>query len=74
VSESDSVVWLDAVTKRYGGRAATTTALDAITLGFDRGSFTAVMGPRGPASPRCCTARRAWTGRPRARSCWTGWT
>jgi putative ABC transport system ATP-binding protein len=47
VSESDNVVRLDAVTKRYGGRAATTTALDAITLGFGRGSFTAVMGPSG---------------------------
>ncbi|HEY7429131.1 MAG TPA: ABC transporter ATP-binding protein [Streptosporangiaceae bacterium] len=47
MSKSDNVVRLDAVTKRYGGRAATTTALDAISLGLRRGSFTAVMGPSG---------------------------
>jgi putative ABC transport system ATP-binding protein len=47
VSDSDEVVRLDAVTKRYGGRAAATTALDTVTLGFRRGSFTAVMGPSG---------------------------
>jgi putative ABC transport system ATP-binding protein len=41
------VVRLTEVTKRYGGRGAMTTALDAVTLGFGRGSFTAVMGPSG---------------------------
>lgn len=41
------VVHLAGVTKRYGGRGATTTALDAVTLGFERGTFTAVMGPSG---------------------------
>jgi putative ABC transport system ATP-binding protein len=41
------VVHLAGVTKRYGGRAAATTALDAVTLGFERKSFTAVMGPSG---------------------------
>jgi putative ABC transport system ATP-binding protein len=44
---SDNVVSLAAVTKRYGGRTAATTALDGITLSFGRGSFTAVMGPSG---------------------------
>jgi putative ABC transport system ATP-binding protein len=47
VSEGDDAVRLDAVTKRYGGRGAATTALDAVTLGLRRGSFTAVMGPSG---------------------------
>jgi putative ABC transport system ATP-binding protein len=41
------VVYLAGVTKRYGGRAAATTALDGVTLGFGRGGFTAVMGPSG---------------------------
>ncbi len=47
MSGNDDVVRLDAVTKRYGGRAAATTALDGITLGLRRGGFTAVMGPSG---------------------------
>jgi putative ABC transport system ATP-binding protein len=41
------VVRLAGVTKRYGGKSAAATALDDITLGFERGSFTAVMGPSG---------------------------
>ena len=44
---NEDVVCLAGVTKRYGGRGAATTALDDITLGFGRGSFTAVMGPSG---------------------------
>src|SRR5262244_392947 len=41
------MVQLQAVTKRYGSRGAAVTALDAVTLGFGPGSFTAVMGPSG---------------------------
>lgn len=41
------MVHLAGVTKRYGGRSAAVTALNDITLGFERGSFTAVMGPSG---------------------------
>src|SRR5215470_7107143 len=41
------MVQLEAVTKRYGSRGAAVTALDAVTLGVGRGSFTAVMGPSG---------------------------
>src|SRR5262249_37353744 len=41
------MVQLQAVTKRYGGRGAVVSALNAVTLGFGRGSFTAVMGPSG---------------------------
>src|ERR1700733_12048013 len=44
---NEDVVSLAGVTKRYGGRSAATTALNDITLGFERGSFTAVMGPSG---------------------------
>ncbi|WP_219464948.1 ATP-binding cassette domain-containing protein, partial [Nonomuraea rhizosphaerae] len=40
-------VVLRAVRKVYGTRAATVTALDGVTLGFERGTFTAVMGPSG---------------------------
>ena len=47
MAERDMMVQLEAVTKRYGGRGSTTTALDAVTLGVERGSFTAVMGPSG---------------------------
>jgi putative ABC transport system ATP-binding protein len=47
VAEREMMVQLQAVTKRYGSRGAATTALDAVTLGFGRGSFTAVMGPSG---------------------------
>ncbi len=43
----DEAVALRAVTKVYGGRAAAVTALDRVTLGFGRGTFTAVMGPSG---------------------------
>jgi putative ABC transport system ATP-binding protein len=46
-SGHEDVVRLAGVTKRYGGRSAATTALNDITLGFGRGSFTAVMGPSG---------------------------
>ncbi|HET9973209.1 MAG TPA: ATP-binding cassette domain-containing protein, partial [Streptosporangiaceae bacterium] len=46
-SGNEDVVRLAGVTKRYGGRSAATTALNDITLSFERGSFTAVMGPSG---------------------------
>jgi putative ABC transport system ATP-binding protein len=47
MDDGNDAVHLNAVTKRYGGRNAATTALDAVTIGFGRGSFTAVMGPSG---------------------------
>ena len=43
----DVMVQLRAVTKCYGSRGAAVTALGAVTVGFGRGSFTAVMGPSG---------------------------
>jgi putative ABC transport system ATP-binding protein len=47
VADRDEVIRLTAVTKHYGRRGAGAVALDGITLGFERGSFTAVMGPSG---------------------------
>jgi putative ABC transport system ATP-binding protein len=40
-------VRLDAVTRRYGKGAGAVTALREVSIGFPRGSFTAVMGPSG---------------------------
>jgi len=40
---TDDVVTLEGVHKRFG----TVVALDSVTLGFARGTFTAVMGPSG---------------------------
>ncbi|MGX1565101.1 ATP-binding cassette domain-containing protein, partial [Streptomyces sp. NPDC055509] len=35
------------VTKTYGSADSAVTALDEVTLGLGRGTFTAVMGPSG---------------------------
>jgi putative ABC transport system ATP-binding protein len=43
----DQVVRLDAVHKVYGKGDGAVVALDGVTLGFESGSFTAVMGPSG---------------------------
>jgi putative ABC transport system ATP-binding protein len=43
----EEAVRLDAVKKVYGRRSSEVIALDRLTLGFGRGSFTAVMGPSG---------------------------
>ena len=43
VATTDAVQLWDA-TRSYGRRV---TALDHVTIGFPRGSFTAVMGPSG---------------------------
>ncbi|MEV7522629.1 ABC transporter ATP-binding protein [Streptomyces sp. NPDC091371] len=41
------VVRLESVTKVYGGAKNEVTALDNVSIGLDRGTFTAVMGPSG---------------------------
>jgi putative ABC transport system ATP-binding protein len=41
------VVRLNDVRKTYGGKRNSVTALDGVTIGFPRASFTAVMGPSG---------------------------
>jgi len=41
------VVRLTEVRKTYGGRRNSVTALDGVTIGFPRATFTAVMGPSG---------------------------
>ncbi len=38
---------LDSVSKTYGSKRNPVPALDRVTIGFRRGSFTAVMGPSG---------------------------
>jgi putative ABC transport system ATP-binding protein len=43
----EQVVRLDLVRKVYGKGEGSVVALDGVTLGFDGGSFTAVMGPSG---------------------------
>ncbi|MFD8756392.1 ABC transporter ATP-binding protein [Kitasatospora sp. NPDC059577] len=43
----NDVVRLEQVTRSYGTGQNTVTALAGVTLGFARGSFTAVMGPSG---------------------------
>ncbi|GAB7182266.1 ABC transporter ATP-binding protein [Kitasatospora sp. Ki12] len=43
----NDVVRLEQVTRTYGTGQNTVTALAGVTLGFARGSFTAVMGPSG---------------------------
>ncbi|MFE9368951.1 ABC transporter ATP-binding protein [Streptomyces sp. NPDC006711] len=43
----DDTVRLNAVRKVYGEGANAVTALDGVSLSFQRGSFTAVMGPSG---------------------------
>ncbi|CAL9380050.1 ABC transporter ATP-binding protein YxdL [Streptomyces sp. enrichment culture] len=44
---ADDTVRLEAVHKVYGRGAHSVTALDGVSLAFQRGSFTAVMGPSG---------------------------
>jgi putative ABC transport system ATP-binding protein len=50
---SDPVVQLDGVTKVYGGRLTLVEALRGVTLGFQRRTFTAVMGPSGSGKSTC---------------------
>jgi putative ABC transport system ATP-binding protein len=44
---SNDVVRLEQVTRSYGAGQSAVTALGGVTVGFARGSFTAVMGPSG---------------------------
>lgn len=41
------VVRLESVRKVYGGAKNEVAALDNVSIGLDRGTFTAVMGPSG---------------------------
>ena len=47
LTATEEMVQLDAVTKLYGEGPCAVVALDALTLGFHNGSFSAVMGPSG---------------------------
>jgi putative ABC transport system ATP-binding protein len=44
---TDDAIQLRSVTRRYGSGGTSVTALDQVSLGFPRGTFTAVMGPSG---------------------------
>ncbi|MEV7287870.1 ABC transporter ATP-binding protein [Streptomyces sp. NPDC093252] len=44
---SDDAVRLRGVSRRYGAGDGVVAALDGVTLGFPRATFTAVMGPSG---------------------------
>ncbi|MGW5329409.1 ABC transporter ATP-binding protein [Streptomyces sp. NPDC004014] len=44
---SNDAIRLRSVTRRYGSGGTCVTALDAVSLAFPRGTFTAVMGPSG---------------------------
>jgi putative ABC transport system ATP-binding protein len=46
-TDVQEVVRLESVRKVYGGPKNTVTALDGVSIGLNRGSFTAVMGPSG---------------------------
>jgi ABC-type sugar transport system ATPase subunit len=43
-------VELQNITKRYGALEV----IKGLDLSIDNGSFTALLGPRAAASPRCC--------------------
>jgi putative ABC transport system ATP-binding protein len=43
----NAVVHLNDVRKTYGGKRNSVNALDGVTIGFPRATFTAVMGPSG---------------------------
>lgn len=44
---TNDAIRLHSVTRRYGTGGASVTALNEVTLAFQRGTFTAVMGPSG---------------------------
>ncbi|MFE7030556.1 ABC transporter ATP-binding protein [Streptomyces sp. NPDC057621] len=43
----DTAIRLRSVTRRHGSGDTSVTALDQVSLGFPKGTFTAVMGPSG---------------------------
>ncbi len=45
--EPDAIVTATDLRRRYGEGEAAVDALDGVTVGFDRGRFTAIMGPSG---------------------------
>ncbi len=47
--------------KYYGEGDTQVTALAGVTVDFNRGEFTAIMGHRGQANQRLCTAWQAST-------------
>ena len=74
-SDTADAVRLTDVHKVFGGRENQVAALDGVTTGFARGSFTAIMGPSGSGKSTllnliaglCCSAQRVSTSPRRAR-------
>ncbi len=64
----EGVVRAHDVTKRFGTGASAVEALRGIDVGFDGGTFTAIMGPSGSGKSTLCTSLPGSTGRPRAGS------
>ena len=69
MTDGEVAVELDAVAKRYGRAGAAVTALDAVTLAFRRGRFTAVMGLSGSGKSnlparRGAASRGGWQSTP----------
>ena len=48
----DSIVTASEVTRRYGEGAAAVDALAGVSVSFERGRFSAIMGPSGAGSRR----------------------
>jgi ABC-type glutathione transport system ATPase component len=61
-------VRLVSVRKVYDGASNGVVALAEVTIGFQQGSFTAVMGPSGSGKTTLLLAARGWSGRRRVRS------
>src|SRR6266576_2059853 len=64
-------ITLRSVSRRYGSGDSAVTALDQVSLGFPRGTFTAVMGPSGSGKSTLLQCA-AGLDRPSSGSVWLG--
>ena len=60
--------------KTYGTGQATVHALAGVSVTFERGRFTAVMGASGSGKSTLMQCMAAWTGRPQGSVSWAAWT
>ena len=61
---------LRGVGRRYSQGESVIDVLRGASLSIRGGEMTALVGPSGPANPRCSTSPACWSGRMRAR-CWS---